>query len=169
MLTRTLSGFSLSVTVRCLLLSCSPCRRLSPVWSGWWLCMTLTGVQTATCPFNRATVSWSPSTSTLSGAAAGSTAERACSPGLLLRAAQVWSSYSIGVLLIWQNYCHYYLRYFQSVAIIELIIRVSIETKHQCLMVLGNKVLNYSQMWHILPGIDVWNKCLKRCHHFLSL
>ena len=71
------------------------CRCLSPRWSGWWLCTTLWGIQTVTCPFNKATASWSASTSTPTGAAAGSTAGRACSPELLLRAAQVWSSHGI--------------------------------------------------------------------------
>lgn len=80
-----------SATIQCLLLSCSLCRHLSPVWSGWWLCMTLLGIQTATCPFNREIISWSASILMPSGAAAGSMAERAFSPGLLLRAAQVWS------------------------------------------------------------------------------
>lgn len=33
------------------------CRCLSPGWSGWWLCTTLPGIQTVTCPFNKATAS----------------------------------------------------------------------------------------------------------------
>lgn len=74
-------------------LLCSFCRALR-AWSGWWLCTTLPGAQTETCPFNRATVSWSASTLMQSGAVAGSTAERASFPGPLSRAAQVGSLYS---------------------------------------------------------------------------
>lgn len=73
----------------------SRCRDLSPVWSGWWLCMTLPGVQTATCPFSREIISWSASTLTPSGAAVGSTEEKAFSLGLLLRAARVRRSHYI--------------------------------------------------------------------------
>lgn len=66
------------------------CRRLTLTWSGWWLCMIMQGGQRKSCPFNRATVSSSPSTRMLSGAVAGSTAGRASSPGIMRKAPQVW-------------------------------------------------------------------------------
>ena len=90
-------GFTISKLNRnsapffCLILLCRPLR---PAGTGWWLCTTTAGGRRRICPFSRATASCSPSTLMLSGAVAGSAAERACSPGLLLRAAQVWSSHS---------------------------------------------------------------------------
>lgn len=70
---------------------CSLCRLLRLVWSGWWLSTTLPEIQTETCPFSREITFWSASILILGGAAVDSMAERAFSPGLLLRA-QVWSS-----------------------------------------------------------------------------
>lgn len=66
------------------------CRRLTLTWSGWWLCMIMQGGRRKSCPFNRATVSSSPSTLMLSGAVAGSMAGRASSPGITWKAPQVW-------------------------------------------------------------------------------
>lgn len=65
---------------------CSLCRPLRPAWSGRWLCTTLLVIQEETCPFSGEITFWSASILILSGAAVASAAERAFSPGLLLRA-----------------------------------------------------------------------------------
>lgn len=59
---------------------------LRPVWSGWWLSTTLLEIPKETCRSSREITFFSAATLILGGAAVGSTAERAFSPGLLFRA-----------------------------------------------------------------------------------